>query len=67
MVNTTSQPARSSLLPTMVAPYSASGAALEAVRFQTLALWPALSRRLTMASPMRPRPIHPMLFVIAGS
>src|SRR4051812_9295722 len=65
IVNTTSHPARSSLRAMTAAPYSASGCAFDAVRFHTLTPWPALSRRFTMASPMRPRPIHPMRFVIA--
>ena len=32
--------------------------------FQTLTPWPAFSSRFTMASPMRPRPIHPIWFAI---
>ena len=39
---------------------STIGSALLRVRFQTLTVEPACARRFTIASPIRPRPIHPI-------
>ena len=60
MVKTVAQCAMALLSVTTSAPIPASGSALEAVRFQTESLWPALIRRAAIASPMRPRPIQPI-------
>ena len=60
IANTTSQPASSTGLSTILPPLSASGSALARVRFQIDTSWPALSRRSAMGVPMRPTPIQPI-------
>jgi hypothetical protein len=61
MVKTVAQWAIAVLSVTTSAPIWASGSAFDAVRFQTESSWPAFTRRAAIASPMRPRPIHPIL------
>jgi hypothetical protein len=58
--NTTSRPARSAALLTILAPRLASGSALAAVRFQTVTSLPASSSSSAIGNPMRPAPIQPM-------
>ena len=65
IVKTTWQLDNACLLGAMVAPYSTSGSALAAVRFHTLTGCPALSSRLTIASPIRPKPIHPIVLAMS--
>src|SRR5262249_9045971 len=67
IVKTTSQEARSWRLATTRTPRAPRFSALLRVRFHTETSWLAPARRLTMASPIRPNPIHPIVFSIIGS
>ena len=64
IVNTMSQAASAAFDGETLAPYSTNGAAYDAVRFQTLTACPAFNSRLTIALPMRPKPIQPNVFAI---
>ena len=64
MENTTSQPASSTGLSTILPPLAANGSALARVRFQIVTSWPALSRRSAIGVPMRPTPIQPIFCAV---
>src|SRR5579883_2896971 len=67
MAKTTSALQRSSTLSTITAPSFANGSALARVRFHTLTLCPASSKRVTIGKPMRPMPIQPMSILFMAS
>ena len=63
MLNTTSRSAKSTGRSTTWRPATASGSAFDRVRLYTLTSWPASSRRVASAAPIRPIPIQPILTV----
>ena len=47
----------------LLAPFFTSGSARDAVRFQTVTVWPDLRRLLAMGAPMVPVPRNPIFMV----